>query len=94
MWFAGEYLQVVTNQLLVYTEFISDENGNVISPSEMGMSDGHSITTEIRVELEHTGSVTRMVMTQAGIPSDSLGAAGWTMALDKLAARVAITSRA
>jgi hypothetical protein len=29
-----------------------------------------------------------MVMTHAGIPSDSPGAAGWTMALDKLAVRV------
>jgi hypothetical protein len=29
-----------------------------------------------------------MVMTHAGIPSDSPGAAGWTMALDKLAQRV------
>jgi uncharacterized protein YndB with AHSA1/START domain len=94
MWFAGEYLQVVANQLLVYTEFMSDENGNVIPPSEMGMSDEHPVTTEVRVELEHTGRVTRMVVTHAGIPSDSPGAAGWTMALDKLEARVATTSRA
>jgi uncharacterized protein YndB with AHSA1/START domain len=93
MWFAGEYLQVVANQLLVYTEFISDENGNLVSPSEMGMSDGHPTTTEVRVELKQLDGVTTMVMTHAGIPSDSPGAAGWTMALDKLAARVAITSR-
>jgi uncharacterized protein YndB with AHSA1/START domain len=93
MWFAGEYLQVVANQLLVYTEFISDENGNVIHPSEIGMSDGHPLTTEVRVELTQSGGVTRMVMTHAGIPSDSPGAAGWTMALDKLEARVATTSR-
>jgi hypothetical protein len=30
-----------------------------------------------------------MVMTHAGIPSDSPGAAGWTMAFDKLTAYVA-----
>jgi hypothetical protein len=30
----------------------------------------------------------KMVMTHAGIPADSPGAAGWTMALDKLAAYV------
>jgi hypothetical protein len=29
-----------------------------------------------------------MVMTHAGIPADSPGAAGWAMALDKLAAHV------
>ncbi len=93
MWFAGEYLQVVANRLLVYTEFISDENGNAVSPSEMGMSDGHPTTTEVRVELKQLDGVTKMVMTHAGIPSDSPGAAGWTMALDKLAARVATVSR-
>ena len=92
MWFAGEYLQVVPNQLLVYTEFVSDENGNVMSPPELGMGAGHPVTTEVRVELEHTGGVTRMVMTHAGVPSDSPGAMGWTMALDKLAARAAMTS--
>jgi hypothetical protein len=83
----------VANQLLVYTEFISDENGNAVSSSEMGMSDGHPTTTEVRVELTQLDGITKMVMTHAGIPSDSPGAAGWTMALDKLAARVAITSR-
>jgi uncharacterized protein YndB with AHSA1/START domain len=92
MWLAGEYLQVVANQLLVYTEFMSDENGNVLSKSEMGMSDGHPTTTEVRVELKQLDGVTKMVMTHAGIPSDSPGAAGWAMALYKLAARVA-TSR-
>ena len=29
-----------------------------------------------------------MVLTHAGIPSDSPGAAGWAMALDKLAAHI------
>jgi uncharacterized protein YndB with AHSA1/START domain len=93
MWFAGEYLQVVTNQLLVYTEFISDEKGNAVSPSQMGMGDGHPTTTEVRVELEHSAGVTKMVMTHSGIPSDSPGAAGWMMALDKLAKRAATTIR-
>ena len=93
MWFAGEYLKVVANQLLVYTEFMSDKNGNVVTPAEIGMSDGHPTTTEVRVELTQSGGVTKMVMTHAGIPSDSPGAAGWTMALDKLAACVATSSR-
>jgi len=29
MWFAGEYLEVVQNERLVYTESMSDEHGNV-----------------------------------------------------------------
>jgi uncharacterized protein YndB with AHSA1/START domain len=88
LWFTGEYREVVENERLVYTESMSDENGNVLSPAEMGMPEGHPATTEVRVELEDVGGRTKMVMTHAGIPSDSPGAAGWTMALDKLVAYV------
>ncbi len=88
MWFTGEYTEVVDNQRLAYTESMSDENGNVMSPSEMGMPEGHPTTTEIRVELEPVGGRTKMVMTHLGIPEGSPGAAGWTMAFDKLAAHV------
>ncbi len=89
MWFAGEYREVVENKRLVYTESMSDENGNVLQPSEAGMPAGHPTTTEILVELEDLGGRTRMTMTHAGVPEDSPGAAGWVMALDKLAAHVA-----
>ena len=88
MWFTGEYREVVENQRLVYTESMSDENGNVLSPADMGMPAGHPTTTEVRVELENVRGHTKMVMTHAGIPADSPGAAGWTMAFDKLAAHV------
>jgi len=86
MWFTGEYREVVENQRLVYTESMSDENGNVLSPSDIGMPDGHPVTTEVSVELEDIDGRTKMVMTHAGIPGESPGAAGWAMALDKLAA--------
>ncbi len=36
MWFTGEYREVVENERLVYTESMSDEDGNVASPSGMG----------------------------------------------------------
>ena len=88
MWFTGEYREVVENERLVYTESLSDENGTVLSPSDMGMPAGHPTTTEVIVELEDVAGRTKMVMTHAGIPADSPGAAGWTMALDKLAAHV------
>ncbi|HEY6415637.1 MAG TPA: SRPBCC domain-containing protein, partial [Acidimicrobiales bacterium] len=87
MWFSGEYLEVVKNERLVYTESMSDEDGNV-SPSAMGMPEGHPMTTEVRVELEDLGGRTKMVMTHAGIPAESPGATGWTMAFEKLTAHV------
>ncbi len=88
MWFTGQYHEVAENERLVYTESMSDPNGNVLSPSDAGVPGGHPPTTEVRVELQDIGGRTKMVLTHAGIPADSPGAAGWEMALDKLAARV------
>jgi uncharacterized protein YndB with AHSA1/START domain len=88
MWFTGEYREVVENERLVYTESMSDENGTVRTPSELGMSEGHPVTTEVHVDLVDLGGRTRMVMTHVGIPGDSPGAAGWAMAIDKLASYV------
>jgi uncharacterized protein YndB with AHSA1/START domain len=88
MWFTGEYLEVVEHERLVYTESISDENGNVSSPSDVGMPEGHPTTTEVRVELADLGGRTKMVMTHAGIPAESPGAIGWSTAFEKLTAHV------
>jgi uncharacterized protein YndB with AHSA1/START domain len=88
MWFTGEYREVVENERLVYTESMSDESGRVLSPAETGMPEGHPTTTEVTLELKGVRGRTKMVMTHAGIPSESPGAVGWTMAFDKLAAHV------
>ena len=89
MWFTGEYREVVENERLVYTESMSDEQGNVSSPADMGMPEGHPVTTEVHVQLTDVGGRTKMVLTHVGVPSDSPGAAGWSMALDKLASYAA-----
>jgi uncharacterized protein YndB with AHSA1/START domain len=89
MWFTGEYREVVENQRLRYTESMSDEHGNVLSPQDLGMPDDMPETTEVIVELEDLGGRTKVVLTHVGVPADSGAAAGWTGALDKLAARVA-----
>jgi uncharacterized protein YndB with AHSA1/START domain len=88
MWFTGEYRDVIENKRLVYTESISNQNGDIVAPSDMGMPPGHPTTTEVRVELEDLGGRTKMVMTHVGIPADSPGASGWAMAIDKMAAHI------
>ena len=75
--FSGEYLEVVEQVRLVYTEAMTDADGNPQSPD-----------TEVTVELEDLGGRTRLVLTHAGLPQDSHGATGWAMALDKLAAHL------
>jgi uncharacterized protein YndB with AHSA1/START domain len=78
MWFTGEYRALNENQLLVYTEAVSDANG-----------DATSDVTEVRVAFEALGDRTRLVMTHIGIPAESPGAVGWNAALTKLAAYAA-----
>ena len=85
MWTTGEYTEVVPNVRLVYTDSPADENGNVISPSAMGMPDGYPTTTEVTILFEDIGGRTKMVMTHAGVPADSGANAGWEQAFDKLA---------
>lgn len=94
MWFTGEYLEVIENQRLVYTDSMSDENGTVMSPEQIGMPEGHPTTTQVRVELEQLNAGTKMVLTHIGVPAESPGAAGWAMALDKLTARLDEAQRA
>ena len=84
MWTTGEYMEIIPNERLVYTESMADEKGNVVSPSAMGMPDGHPATTEVTVLLEDLGGRTKMVMTHAGMPAGSGADGGWNQAFDKL----------
>ena len=84
MWTTGEYMEIIPNERLVYTESMADENGNVVSPSAMGMPDGYPATTEVTVLLEDLGGRTKMVMTHAGMPAGSGADGGWNQAFDKL----------
>jgi uncharacterized protein YndB with AHSA1/START domain len=84
MWTTGEYIEIVPNERLVYTDSPADENGNVVSPSAMGMPDGYPATTEVTVLLEDLGGRTKMVMTHAGVPAGSGANEGWEQAFDKL----------
>ena len=87
MWFVGEYLKVDPVTLLSYTEVMSNEAGDMLAPSAMGMPGGDEpMITTITVALEDLGNDrTKMTLTHAGIPADSPGAVGWQMAIDKLA---------
>jgi uncharacterized protein YndB with AHSA1/START domain len=88
MWFTGEHVEITEPRRLAYTEAMSDEHGNVQSPTDMGMPEGHPGNTRVRVELGELDGRTQVRLTHEGIPGDSPGAMGWNMALDKLATYV------
>lgn len=89
MCFVGEYVDVEAPSRLVYTESMADADGTPMSPEQMGMPAGTPMETSVVVELADDDGRTRMTMTHRGVPADSPGSQGWTMAIDKLAARVA-----
>jgi len=88
MWFVGEYLAVEPPHRLVYTESMSDADGNVVPPTALGLPADHPEVTEVTVVLEDLGGRTHIVLTHAGIAADSPGEMGWIMALDKLEQRL------
>lgn len=89
MWTTGEYTEVVPNERLVYTESMADEDGNVISPSAMGMGEEeYPMTTLVSVLLEDLEGRTRMVMTHTGMRAAPGAIEGWEQAFAKMAKRI------
>ena len=86
--------EIIPTDRLVYTESPADENGNVVSPTAMGMPEGYPVTTEVTVLLEDLGGQTKMVMRHAGVPADSGAGGGWEQAFDKLADHLETTLNA
>ena len=78
MFFVGEFVEITPTTKLVYTESLADAEGNAQSPA-----------TEVTVELRADGGATHLTLVHAGVPAGSPGEMGWTMALDKLADRLA-----
>jgi len=89
MWFTGEFQEVVVNKRLVYTDAMSDDQGNILSPEQTRMPGDHPETTTVIVEFEDLGDRTKMTLTHVGVPTDSPGAMGWNMAIDKLVEYIA-----
>lgn len=89
MFFVGEYREIDPKTRLVYTEAMADADGNEMTSEQMGMPAGMPMETSVVVELEDLGGRTKMVMTHQGVPADSPGGQGWTMAIEKMEARVA-----
>lgn len=88
MWFVGEHQEIDVDVRLVYTESMSDEDGNIMNPAMMGMPEGHPETTEVQVQLAEVDGGTTMTLTHVGVPADSQGAGGWGMAIDKMVAHL------
>ena len=77
---AGEYVEVVPNEKVVFT-FGWEQEGHPIPPG----------STTVEITLHGEGDKTRLRLVHRGLPDDAVGdhGTGWAHYLDRLAVRVA-----
>jgi uncharacterized protein YndB with AHSA1/START domain len=86
MYFTGSYKEVVPMERLVFTDSMSDAEGNVMSPEMMGMGEGMPVTMDVTVTFVHADGKTTVTVSHMG---DEHSAMGWEQAFDKLTAVLA-----
>jgi hypothetical protein len=71
------------------TDSFSNANGDIIPPTDYGMSDDFPLEVLITMTLEDLGGKTKLTLKQVGIPAGEMSemtTAGWQGSFDKLAA--------
>ncbi len=86
MYFTGIYQEIVPMERLVFTDAMSDAEGNPLDPESMGMPQGAKTSMVVTVTFTHESGLTTVTVRHAG---DERAAMGWEMAFDKLAAVLA-----
>lgn len=86
-WEKGTYLEIVPPERIVYTDILSDAEGNTIDPAQFGMNDWPAETVVTVTFAEHEGK-TKITLHQTILESVAkrTGAhRAWLEALDRLA---------
>jgi len=94
-WGKGIYREIVEPERLVFTDFFTDEKGNLVPATHYGMSPDWPEELLVTVTFaEHEGK-TKLTLQHAGVPKGKEGdscEAGWTESLERLAEHLAETS--
>jgi uncharacterized protein YndB with AHSA1/START domain len=91
MYYTGSYKEVVPMERLVYTDSMSDAEGNVISPAAMGMGEGMPEVMDVTVTFVHSDGKTTVTVSHVGIGDSAEHAGmGWEQAFDKLTSVLAM----
>lgn len=89
MYFTGTYKEIVPMDRIVYTDSLSDAEGNVMSPSAMGMPEGSPETMDVTVTFAHEDGKTTVTVNHVGHGDADHAGVGWEQAFDKLTAVLA-----
>lgn len=87
-WSAGEYKEIVPLQKIVASDYLCDEHGNKIRPSEVGMPGDWPDEMLVMANFESLGEQTKIALVHEGYPEEmfELASVGWNQSLDKLEA--------
>lgn len=84
MYFSGSYKQIVPMELLVYSDGMSDAEGNVMMPEMEGMSEHMPESMEVTVTFAHAGGKTTVTVSHMSQGPEDRAGMGWEQAFDKL----------
>jgi uncharacterized protein YndB with AHSA1/START domain len=80
MYFSGSYKEIVPMGRLVFTDTMSDAEGNVL-----GMGEGMPEFMDVTVTFEHADGKTKVTVSHVGYgPGADYAAMGWEQAFEKL----------
>lgn len=92
MYYTGTYKEIVPMTRLVFTDGMSDAEGNLMSPTAMGMPEGSPISMDVTVTFAYEDGKTTVTISHVGHGEGAEYAAmGWEQALDKLTTVLAET---
>ena len=74
---------------LVYTDGMSDAEGNVVSPATMGMGEDMPETMDVTVTFVHADGKTTVTVSHISHGPEDRAGMGWEQAFDKLTAILA-----
>jgi uncharacterized protein YndB with AHSA1/START domain len=87
MYYTGTYKEIVPMERIVYTDSLSDAEGNVMSPSAMGMPEGSPTSMDVTVTFIYEDGKTTVTVSHVGHGEGAdYASAGWEQAFDKLTA--------
>ena len=92
MWYGRLHQEVTPPSRIVFTEFMTDADGNQVTPAEMGMGADWPAEMLVTVDfLENDGKTTMVLRPQVAsrVPGREQALGGWSQALDKLDAYLA-----
>lgn len=87
MYYTGTYKEIVAMERIVFTDSLSDVDGNLLPPSAMGMPEDAPTSMDVTVTFVHEDGKTTVTVSHVGFgEAGEQAGMGWEQAFDKLTA--------